>query len=217
MDDKDNLPEHLAKYTRHLVTNHPKVAVAYQDIVDRLERSGAGGSSPRVGDILPPFQLPNDCGQFVSSADLLANGPMIVSLNRGHWCYYCRYELQALQESIKQITELGANIVAITPETQTYANRLKAQCGLEFPVLSDVDNGYALSIDLAIWLGKDIKPLYDDLGYDLEQFQRNAGLMVPIPASYVVDTDGRIVAEFVDPDFRKRMATSDIIAALKKL
>jgi peroxiredoxin len=38
---------------------------------------------------------------------------------------------------------------------------------------------------------------------------------VPIPATFVVGKDGRILARYVDPDFRNRMDIEDIIAALK--
>ena len=39
--------------------------------------------------------------------------------------------------------------------------------------------------------------------------------MLPIPATFVVGRDGRIKARFVDPDYRKRMAIEELIAALK--
>lgn len=39
--------------------------------------------------------------------------------------------------------------------------------------------------------------------------------MLPIPATFVVGRDGLVKARFVDPDFRKRMAVEDLIAALK--
>ena len=49
----------------------------------------------------------------------------------------------------------------------------------------------------------------------LPQYQGNDSWMLPIPATFVVGQDGRIKARFVDPDYRKRMAIEDLIAALK--
>jgi hypothetical protein len=75
------------------------------------------------------------------------------------------------------------------------------------------DNGYALSLNLAIWLGSEIQRL---LSYqDMASFQGNDGWVLPIPATFVVGRDGLVKARFVDPDFRKRMEIDDLIAALK--
>ncbi|MGD4180766.1 hypothetical protein QT651_22525, partial [Xanthomonas citri pv. citri] len=73
-------------------------------------------------------------------------------------------------------------------------------------------NGYALSLNLAIWLGTEIQNL---LSYqDKAKFHGNDGWMLPIPAVFVVGRDGNVKARFVDPDFRKRMEIDDLLAAL---
>jgi len=54
-----------------------------------------------------------------------------------------------------------------------------------------------------------------DAGWDLPTYQGNNAWMLPIPATFVVDTDGRVVARFVDPDYRRRMAIEDMLDALK--
>jgi hypothetical protein len=38
---------------------------------------------------------------------------------------------------------------------------------------------------------------------------------LPIPATFVVGRDGMVKARFVNPDFRRRMAIEDLLAALK--
>ena len=99
------------------------------------------------------------------------------------------------------------------PETQKYAEQFKSESGAPFPVLTDLDNGYALSLNLAIWLGTEIQQL---LSYqDLSDFHGNDGWVLPIPATFVVGRDGLVKARFVDPDFRKRMEIDDLLAALK--
>ncbi len=115
----------------------------------------------------------------------------------------------------EKIVAEGGSIVAIVPERQAFAAKLKADAGLRYPVLSDMDNGYALSINLAIWVGDELQTLMGDSGRDLPRYQGNNSWTLPIPATFVVARDGRIVARFIDPDYRKRMAEEDLLAALR--
>jgi peroxiredoxin len=138
----------------------------------------------------------------------------IVSLNRGHWCSYCRIELEGLQAIHAEVAAREASIVAITPDRQVYAQKLKARSGLAFPVLSDASNGFAMSLGLVVWVGDEIRDLYSAGGTDLSEYQNDQGWLIPIPATYVVTADRRIKASFVDPDFRRRMEPADVLDAL---
>jgi peroxiredoxin len=108
-----------------------------------------------------------------------------------------------------------AQVVSIVPDRQEYAQtlRLKAFDGLL--VLTDIDNGYALSLGLVMWLGDDIKIHMQNRGFQLETFQGNAGWCVPIPATFIVGRNGRVLARFIDPDFRKKMDIESILEAVK--
>jgi peroxiredoxin len=188
-------------------------AEAVDRMVFRLQANGAGETAPRVGQPMPPFVLPDEGGRLVSLDGLLRKGPLAISFNRGHWCPYCRLNVRAVIQAQDRIKALGAQTVAIMPETQAYAEKFKSEAGAPFPVLTDLDNGYALSLNLAIWLGAEIQQL---LSYqDMASFQGNDGWVLPIPATFVVGRDGRVKARFVDPDFRRRMEIDDLIAALK--
>jgi peroxiredoxin len=132
---------------------------------------------------------------------------------RGHWCPYCRLNVRAVIKAYDRIKALGADVVAIMPETQEYAARFKTEADAPFRVLTDLDNGYALSLNLAIWLGVEIERLLSYL--DMPSFHGNDGWVLPIPAAFVIGRDGMVKARFVDPDFRRRMAIEDLLAALK--
>jgi hypothetical protein len=54
---------------------------ATRDLADVLAREPGLG----VGDAAPPFRLPDQDGNVTDSADLLARGPLVVTLFRGHW------------------------------------------------------------------------------------------------------------------------------------
>jgi peroxiredoxin len=146
--------------------------------------------------------------------ELLREGPVVVSFNRGHWCPLCRLELEALAGIHDKAEALGAQIVSIVPERQPFARKIKTDAKVPFPVLSDIDNGYALSLGLAMWVGEEVCGLYASNGVNLPEFNGGSGWFLPIPATFVVGRDGRVIARFVDADFRKRMEVEAVLAAL---
>ena len=86
--------------------------------------------------------------------------------------------------------------------------------GLRYPVLTDVDNGYAFSIGLAILVGAEIEDVMRKTGRNLPEYQGNDSWVLPIPATFVVSQNGRVVARFIDPDYRHRMAVEDLLEAV---
>ena len=161
------------------------------------------------------FVLPDETAQLVSLDELLNRGPVAVTFHRGHWCPYCRININALVQAHKELTADEGEIVAIIPDRQKFAADLKLQSNVPFPILTDTDNGYALSLNLTIWVGAEIKNMMEGR-LDLPTFQGNSSWMLPIPATFVVGRDGLIRARFIDPDYRKRMMISDMLAAMAR-
>jgi hypothetical protein len=52
---------------------------------EELRRSGFAERALTVDDHAPAFELDNQDGQRVRSADLLAHGPLVITFFRGHW------------------------------------------------------------------------------------------------------------------------------------
>ncbi|MGN6573834.1 MAG: peroxiredoxin-like family protein [Pseudolabrys sp.] len=210
-----SMQERLDLFAETVRRQHPASAAIVDRFVRSLSRHDAGVSAPRPGDAMPPFALPDENGQIVSLADLLKDGPAIVTFHRGHWCPYCRISMSTLAQAQHEIQQRGARMVAIVPETARYARAMKDQAKARFPILLDMDNGYAMSLNLAVWIDGEMKEMMSALGRALPDYQGNDAWMLPIPATFVVGRDGRITARFVDPDYRKRMAIDDLLAALK--
>jgi len=212
-DMDGTLNEQLRAYADASREVFPAYGEAVDRLVARLGWNGGGESAPRPGDTMPPFVLPDESGHLVNLSSLLERGPVAVMFFRGHWCPYCRLSVRAVVQALDRIEAMGARIVAIMPETQEFTWQLKTEASAPFPILTDLDNGYALSLNLAIWLGAEIQSL---LSYhDMAKFHGNDAWMLPIPAVFVVGRDGIVKARFVDPDFRKRMDIDDLLAALE--
>jgi peroxiredoxin len=193
----------------------------FADIVDRmvsrLKTSGAGETAPAPGERMLPFVLPDQDGRLVGLDQLLSRGPAVISFHRGHWCPYCRLNADALARMEPEVTAAGGQIVAITPELQQFTSELKSDSKVPFPILTDLDNGYALELNLLIWVDDEKRRAMTAAGWDISAYQGNDTWMLPIPATFVVAPDGVVKARFVDPDYRKRMAIEDILAAVRQI
>lgn len=193
----------------------PQFAATVDRLIRRLEQSGSGAMAPRVGEVLPPFLLPDDTGHLVALDDVLERGPAAISFHRGHWCPYCRINSSALAAAQCEVEPFGAQIVAVTPDTQRFSMALRSRSPSgRILVLSDIDNGYAMSLNLAIYVGRELQAFMIGAGWDIAPYQGNASWMLPIPATFVVNRAGVVTARFVDPDYRRRMAIEDIVEAL---
>jgi peroxiredoxin len=192
----------------------PDLEATYDELVARLRSSQSQILIPAVGERLPDFLMSDSEGHLVELSALLRKGSLVVSFNRGPWCDYCGLELHALARAYPEIVAAGGDVVSIVPETAKYARALQQTRGLPFRVLTDLDLAYAFSLGLVFWVGDKIKETYRQFNIDLERFQGHGGWLLPIPATVVLSADGRIKARFVDPDFRHRMATKDILGAL---
>jgi peroxiredoxin len=205
----------LAAYIEWLDFSKSDFAVVYDEFVEQLSAAEAGTRGPQPGDTFPSFLLPDQNGQLILLDRLLADSPLVISFNRGHWCPLCQIELHALNEARSSIEAAGGRIVAIIPEPQVKARKLRADNDLEFMVLSDMDLGLAANLGLVVYLGEKLRKLYLANGIDVGAYQLTDGWFLPIPATFVVRTDGRIVARHIDPDFRRRMEVDAILEALQ--
>jgi peroxiredoxin len=211
-----SLRERLDTFSAAARALRPAMQEAVDRLVVRLMASDIGAGAPRIGDPMPPFILPDERGELVSLEGLLQVGPVAITFHRGHWCPYCRINTKALAEAQNKIAAAGAQIVAIMPDRQQFAVALKQESKMHYPVLTDMDNGYALSLNLAIWVGTEVQELMQASGRDLPRYQGNDSWMLPLPASFVVDGDGVVRARFIDPDYRKRMAIEDLLQAVRE-
>jgi peroxiredoxin len=212
--DRDLTLGERLKYVADCVrTKGPRFAAAVDAFVGRLEAAQAGSTAPQVGDSMPDFCLPDHEGKLVRLSAVLENGPAVLAFHRGHWCPYCRLNMVGLAEIQDKVAP--AQIFAISSEIQHYTRDLRAEAGADFPFLTDVGGGYALSINLAIWVDEAMSGMIGGAGWDIPGYQGGTPWVLPIPAVFVVRQDGIIAARHVDPDYRRRMELDALMDAVK--
>jgi peroxiredoxin len=180
-----------------------------------LIASGLAQRALKAGDRLPEFSLDDPDGNKVTKVDLLKKGPLIISFYRGVWCPYCNMELQALQETLPQFQELGASLVAISPQNPVNSRKSVRQNNLSFPILSDPHNTVASVFGLRFEMPDYLIELYKSLKNDLPAFNGDPSWTLPMPARYVVGQDGIILYAEVNPDYTRRPEAEDMLPALR--
>jgi peroxiredoxin len=216
-DPSRRLHSELSSYRRQSAARFPELSAAYDALVEHLTALDTGEIGPKIGEKMPSFMLPDETDQLVSSACLLAAGPVVISFNRGHWCPYCRIALRALAGRFARIRDFGASVVAIMPDTAQFTADYKRDNDLPFPILSDIDLGYSLSVGLVLWVGAEIEKLYRDAGIALDIYHGNKQYFLPIAATFIVDQHGIVRARQVNLEFRERMEPETIVSVLTDL
>ncbi|PPQ36999.1 peroxiredoxin-like family protein [Rhodopila globiformis] len=179
-----------------------------------LIASGLAERALKAGDAAPAFTLADANGRKVSSADLLATGPLIVSFYRGVWCPYCNMDLQALQAALPMFRDRGASLVAISPQNAANSRKSIRNNNLDFPILSDPGNETAAAFGLRFKLPDYLIELYQSLRNDLPAFNGDASWTLPMPARFVIGQDSVIRYAEVNPDYTRRPEPEDMLPAL---
>ncbi|KAE8446610.1 hypothetical protein EG329_011803 [Mollisiaceae sp. DMI_Dod_QoI] len=159
----------------------------------------------KVGDKLPSFRLSDALGKEVDSADLLANGPILITFYRGNWCPYCNIALRALQKHLDDFKAKGVTLVAITCELPDTALSTTEKNELKFTVLSDVGNHFAKQLGITFAQPDEMRQVFNITGADLKTANGDDSLVVPVPATLLVDKSGVVRNTFIDPDYTHRL------------
>ena len=173
--------------------------------------------SPGIGEPAPAFALPDQHGRIVRLADRLATGPLVVLFVRGGWCPFCTLTLRAYQAALPAMHAAGADLLAITPEPATSSCAVAERDLLAFPVLSDHGNAVADEYGVAYDLAPALRALYARLGHDLPRRNGTGNWRVPLPATFVIGTDGRVSHADVQPVAHRRMEPAAVVRALESL
>ena len=195
----------------------PEVLDIMHRATAELIASGQALTAKKAGDKAPGFTLKDPEGNLVSSTELLAQGPLVISFYRGVWCPYCNLELQALQAASSQIEARGARLVAISPQTGSNSRKSQRDNKLTFPILSDEKSRIAAAFGLRFSLPDYLVELYKGFKNDLPAFNDDPAWVLPMPARYVIGSDGIIAYAEVNPDYTQRPDPSELLPVLDKL
>ena len=184
----------------------PEILSKMLEATQSLKNSELEKEAFNIGDKIEDTILLNNLGDKVSIMDVLGKQPAIISFYRGTWCPYCNLELSTYNELLKDKNKI--KMIAISPERPESSINVE---NLNFEVLSDIDNKFAKKLNLTFDITETIENIYDGFGINLEKSQGKKSRILPIPATYIIDSSGVIVYAYIDVDYTKRAEPKDVI------
>jgi peroxiredoxin len=207
---QDQLDEITAN-TRKLV--QPERLAIGERAIAELFATGIEDRILPVGSIAPQFALKDSNAKLIRSAELLEEGPLILKFFRGRWCPYCMTELETWRDLYGSLRERGAVLVAIGPQIERQSDFMAGQHGLPFPILSDPGNKVAAEFGL-VWTVPDyLRDYYRSILVNIPFMNGDASWTLPLPATFVIDTEGRVVFAEAHADFRVRPEPEEALSA----
>jgi peroxiredoxin len=207
---QDQLDEMTAN-ARHLVQPE-RLAISERAVAELFATRIEERILP-AGATAPEFALKDAMGKVLRSADLLELGPLIIKFFRGRWCSYCSTELETWRDLYPQIRERGVLMVAISPQVERQNDFMASQHGLPFPVLSDAGNKVAAQFGLSYTLLEEMQSYYRSILVNVPFVNGDQSWTLPLPATYVIGQDRKVLFAEAHADFRVRPEPEDVLAA----
>lgn len=171
--------------------------------------------SLRLGDIAPDFTGKDQFGNEHSLSSLTQDSSLVIIFYRGQWCPICNRYLSKFAKDLNIINDLGARVIAITPELSENVQITVDNTGLNIPIISDLDrsimDAYKVSFKVTEKYNQKIK---DKLGTDIAKNNGSEEAWLPIPATYVIGVDKKIKYVHFDPNYKTRASVQNIIKHL---
>ena len=167
------------------------------------------------GEIAPAFIAADNSGKTVDLKALLkSHKAVVLFFYRGQWCPYCNKHIKELQDSLQLLTAKGAYVIGVTPETGENINKTIDKTHASFSIIQDKGYKIMKAYDVNYTVNDELFAKLKNYGVDLEKNNGNTDHVLPVPATYVIDSSGKIIYVHFDKDYTKRASVSSILNAL---
>ena len=191
-----------------LTFGQPTIPATRPSTIGKIAESASDVVPLDKGASVPKLILKTADGKNFSLNDSLAKKPTILIFYRGGWCPFCNQQMSGLQGIVKDLTESGYQLLAISPDKPEELAKSVDKHTLTYTLLSDSDAAGIEAFGLAFKAPSSQFTM-------LEKYSGEKHHALPVPAVYIFGTDGTIKFVHFDPDFKKRMDPSEILKQAK--
>ncbi|PJB11864.1 MAG: alkyl hydroperoxide reductase [Flavobacteriales bacterium CG_4_9_14_3_um_filter_40_17] len=178
-------------------------------------RTAKEASGLKVGEYVKNFIAVDLHGKPFELKEALQKGSLVLIFYRGHWCPVCNKHLKKLEAGLDKIYAKGAQVIAISPEKSEFLKLTADKTKVSFRLLFDEDYRISKLFDVYFKPGTIHRLMYNNLlGAKLKEAHSDDSEQLPIPATFIIDSNAKIVWRHFDPDYTKRSSVEDILAHL---
>lgn len=200
----------------NLVLTIGLAAAAWADDAARPIPDSAEKVQPlAVGSPAPSVTLQTAGGEAFDLGAALRRQPTVLIFYRGGWCPYCNVHLGQLQKAEAEIRALGYQVLAISPDRPEKLAESVEKLQPDYVLLSDHAMAAAQAFGIAFRVDDATLEKYKGYGIDLEAASGETHHLLPVPAVFIVGTDGRIRFAYSNADYKVRLSPEEVLAAAK--
>ncbi|NEV93320.1 AhpC/TSA family protein [Psychroflexus sp. YR1-1] len=170
-----------------------------------------------TGDKAPELLMTTSAGEQMSLASLYKDQPLVIIFYRGYWCPSCSRYLSKFSERSDELKATGARLLAVTPETYENIETTKNETGLNVTVVSDTDGSVMKAFDVLFEVTEEYQEMIQtNLNASISETNTSQKAILPVPATYILNTQGEIIYKHFNPDYNQRASVDDILKNLPK-
>lgn len=170
----------------------------------------------KVGDEAPRFTATDNRNDTLRLEQALAEGPVVLVFYRGAWCPYCNKHMSHLQDSLQLLLDRHATVIAVSPELPESSKDIVRKSGATFSVVHDPGYSIMCAYGTAYFMDAKKKKRLRLVGINVDESNGNTDGVLPVPATFVIGSDGRIAAMHFEEDYKERMSVKAILDALPR-
>lgn len=169
----------------------------------------------KVGDKAPLFNLKDNAGKAIDLKKILKeNKSVVLFFYRGQWCPHCNKHIKNLQDSLQLLSAKGAYVIGVSPETSAGIDKTIAKTKASFSIISDRDYKLMKAYKVDYVMEPGLADRYKKGGLDVAMANGQTDYVLPVPATYIINKDGKIKYVFFDKDYKKRPSVKNLTANL---
>ena len=186
-----------------------------QELRTQIKKTNVVKSILKENDRVPGFTLPNTEGKAICFREMLTGNKLVITFYGRSWRPYCTLELMACQAVYEQLEKHNIKFVAISQHKPGPASMAKTDINLTYETLIDVNNEVAKQFGLTFEVtGSEIRKFRESFCIDLVSLHSDGDIELSIPATYVVDEDGKILKSFFGFDYPNHPSPKEILKHL---
>ena len=196
------------------------ISVIFLTSVARSQQGNIASSAEeicpiKVGMTTPPLKLATVDGNLFDVNAAFGQQPTVLIFYRGGWCPFCNLQLSQIRKIHPQLLSMGYQLIAVSADRVEKLAETMQKDSLGYTLLSDSKSTAAQAFGLAFRVEESTVERYKKNKMDLEEASGERHHILPVPAVFIVGTDGVVKFEYVNPNYRVRIDPDVLLAAAK--